>query len=74
MIEPSHTLQIKRQKTVADYSNHSLDYLRLIFDSPSPYLTSHEKKIIMTSFGSSYQDHSVLINSKPLLTRLIDLI
>ena len=71
MTEPCHTLQRKRQKNLVNYNNNSHYDLRIIVVSPSLSLTSHEKEVIDTSFGSSYQEKSVEMISKLLLTHLI---
>ena len=63
-MEPCHTLQRNWQKTVADYSNHSLNYFRLIVVSPSPSLTSNGNDAPANSFGVNSHEQSVEIYSK----------
>ena len=63
---------MKRQKKVYDYSQKSIDYLKLIVVNPPLNLTNEEKRSIATSFGYSSQDHSIENNSKIILTRILN--
>ena len=48
-MEPHHTIYRKSNKTVVDYTNHSLVDLLFVVVSPSPSLTSSEKDVIQLS-------------------------
>ena len=52
MMEPHHTLQIKIQKTIVDYTNHSLDDSQIIVISLSPSLNSRERSLLQLPLGS----------------------
>ena len=72
MMEHCYNLQRKRQKTVVDYTNHSLDDFQLIVVSASPYLSSREKEVLSTSSMRSSQDQSVKIIYKIILTNILN--
>ena len=55
-VSPRHILQSKRQKTVNNYSNKSIDNFGFIVVYASPKLTDQENIIIVASFGTSSQE------------------
>ena len=71
MVTPRHQIQRKRQKKVHDYSQKSIDDFNLIIVNPSTNLTGQEKKSVMNSFDSYYQDKCIETNMKRIMNHLL---
>ena len=71
IVSPHHQLQRKRQKKVHDYSQKSIDDLKLIVVNPPPQLTDQEKSSIMTYSGSSSQDKIIDNSKKRILPHIL---
>ena len=72
IVSPHHQLQRKRQKKVHDYSQKSIDDLKMIVVNPPPQLTDQEKSIIMTYSGSSSQYQIVKNNTKRIMPHVLN--
>ena len=71
MVTPRHNIQRKLQKKLHNYSHKSINDFILVLVSPSPELTDLEKKHVINSFGSSYQNQYIKTNTKRMLTHVL---
>ena len=58
IISPHHTLQIKRQENIFDFSKKSIYDFRIVVIGTPPKLIDKDKETIETYFGSSSKEKS----------------
>ena len=71
MVTTCHQIQRKRRKKMNDYSQKSIDDFELVLVTPSPKVTSQEKKYVRNYFDNSSQDQCIDTNSKRILTHVL---